>query len=60
MLVRFTSFNWSGELMGRMMASFMTFPEHGIVGHVDISYADTYSFAVKIARAFEEQMRTKV
>jgi CubicO group peptidase (beta-lactamase class C family) len=46
-----------GELMGGMVASFMTFPEHGIVVAVtsNTSYADTYSLAVKIAQVFAEQ-----
>ena len=46
-----------GESLGGMVASFMTFPEHGIVVSVmsNISYADTYSLAVKIAQAFAEQ-----
>ena len=40
-----------------MVASFMTFPEYGIVVAVtsNTSYADTYSVAVKIAQAFAEQ-----
>ena len=43
-----------------MVASFMTFPEHGIVVSVtsNISYADTFSVAVKIAQAFAEQGRS--
>ena len=43
-----------GESLGGMVASFMTFPEHGIVVSVtsNISYADTYSLAVSIAQAF--------
>lgn len=42
-----------------MVASFMTFPEYGIVVAVasNISYADTDSLAVKIAQAFAEQGR---
>jgi len=46
-----------GESLGGMVASFMTFPEHGIVVSVtsNISYADTFSVAVKIAQAFAEQ-----
>ena len=46
-----------GESLGGMVASFMTFPEHGIVVAVtsNISYADTYSVALKIAQAFAEQ-----
>jgi serine beta-lactamase-like protein LACTB, mitochondrial len=49
-----------GESLGGMVASFMTFPEHGIVVAVtsNISYADTYSLAVKIAGAFAEQGRS--
>ena len=43
-----------GESLGGMVASFMTFPEHGIVVSVmsNISYADTSSLAVTIAEAF--------
>ncbi|HUE85158.1 MAG TPA: serine hydrolase domain-containing protein [Vicinamibacterales bacterium] len=43
-----------GTSLGGMVASFMTFPEHGIVVSVasNISYADTFSLAVKIAQAF--------
>lgn len=43
-----------GESLGGMVASFMTFPEYGIVVSVtsNISYADTFSVAVKIAEAF--------
>ena len=49
-----------GESLGGMVASFMTFPEHGIVVAVtsNISYADTYSVAVSIAQAFAEQGRS--
>ena len=49
-----------GESLGGMVASFMTFPEHGIVVAVtsNISYADTSSLAVKIAQAFAEQGRS--
>nr|MDQ3347843.1 beta-lactamase family protein [Acidobacteriota bacterium] len=45
-----------GESLGGMVASFMTFPEYGIVVSVtsNISYADTFSIAVKIAQAFAE------
>ena len=48
-----------GDSLGGMVASFMTFPEYGIVVAVtsNISYADTYSLAVKIAEAFAEQGR---
>ena len=43
-----------GDSLGGMVASFMTFPEYGIVVSVtsNISYADTFSIAVKIAEAF--------
>lgn len=46
-----------GELLGGMVASFMTFPEHGIVVAVaaNIGFADTFSLAVKVAQAFAEQ-----
>jgi CubicO group peptidase (beta-lactamase class C family) len=46
-----------GDSLGGMVASFMTFPEYGIVVSVtsNISYADTFSIAVKIAQAFAEQ-----
>ncbi len=49
-----------GELLGGMVASFMTFPEYGIVVSVtsNISYADTFSIAVKIAQAFADQGRS--
>jgi serine beta-lactamase-like protein LACTB len=49
-----------GESLGGMVASFMTFPEYGIVVSVtsNISYADTYSLAVRIAQAFAEQGRS--
>jgi serine beta-lactamase-like protein LACTB, mitochondrial len=43
-----------GESLGGMVASIMTFPEHGIVVSVtsNISYADTFAVALKIAQAF--------
>jgi len=46
-----------GDVMGGMVASFMTFPEYGIVVSVmsNISYADTYGVGVKIAEAFAKQ-----
>jgi CubicO group peptidase (beta-lactamase class C family) len=46
-----------GESLGGMVASFMTFPDHGIVvaATSNTSYADTYSVAVKIAQVFAEQ-----
>jgi CubicO group peptidase (beta-lactamase class C family) len=48
-----------GESLGGMVASFMTFPEYGIAVSVtsNISYADTFSIAVKIAQAFADQGR---
>ena len=50
-----------GESLGGMVASFMTFPKHGIVVAVtsNISYADTYSVAVSIAQVFAEQGRSR-
>jgi serine beta-lactamase-like protein LACTB, mitochondrial len=49
-----------GESLGGMVASLMTFPEHGIVVAVtsNISYADTFAVALKIAQAFAEQGRS--
>jgi CubicO group peptidase (beta-lactamase class C family) len=46
-----------GESLGGMVASFMTVPEHGIVVSVmsNISYADTFGVAMKIAQAFAEK-----
>jgi CubicO group peptidase (beta-lactamase class C family) len=46
----------NGDSLGGMVASLMTFPEYGIVVAVtsNISYADTYSIAVKVAEAFVE------
>jgi CubicO group peptidase (beta-lactamase class C family) len=48
-----------GTSMGGMVASFITFPEHGIVVSVtsNIAYAATESLAVSIAQAFAEQER---
>ena len=45
-----------GDSLGGMVASFMTVPEYGIVVAVtsNISYANTFSLAVKIAEAFAE------
>jgi serine beta-lactamase-like protein LACTB, mitochondrial len=50
----------NGDLLGGMVASFMTLPEYGIVVSVtsNISYADTFSIAVKIAQAFADQGRS--
>ena len=49
-----------GDSLGGMVASFMTFPEYGIVVAVtsNTSYADTYSVAVKIAQAFAEHAKS--
>jgi CubicO group peptidase (beta-lactamase class C family) len=46
-----------GELRDGMVASFMTFREHGIVVAVttNISFAKTFPLAVSIAQAFAEQ-----
>ena len=43
-----------GELRGGMVASFMTFPNRGLVVALtsNTSFADTYSLGVKIAQAF--------
>jgi len=43
-----------GDSLGGMVASLTTFPEYGITVAVtsNISYADTFSLAVKIAQAF--------
>jgi CubicO group peptidase (beta-lactamase class C family) len=51
-----------GDSLGGMVASFMTFPEQGIVVSVtsNISYTDTYALAVKIAEAFAEQRKSGV
>lgn len=49
-----------GELMGGRVASFMTFPEHGIVVAVtsNTAFADTFAVALQIAQAFAEQGRS--
>jgi serine beta-lactamase-like protein LACTB, mitochondrial len=49
-----------GDSLGGMVASFMTFPEYGIVVAVtsNISYADTYNVGVKIAQAFAEPAKS--
>jgi serine beta-lactamase-like protein LACTB, mitochondrial len=46
-----------GTLLGGMVASLMTFPEHGIVISImsNTSYADTESLALTIAQAFAER-----
>lgn len=48
-----------GETLGGMVASLVTLPSHGIVVAVasNISYADAFSIAVKIAEAFAAQGR---
>jgi len=48
-----------GDSLGGLVASLMTVPEYGIVVAVtsNISYADTFSLAVKIAESFVEQGR---
>jgi CubicO group peptidase (beta-lactamase class C family) len=48
-----------GDSLGGMVASLLTFPEHGLVVSVisNISYADTFGVGVKIAQAFAEQGR---
>lgn len=45
-----------GRSMGGMVASLMTFPEYGIAVAVtsNISFADTFSIALRIAQAFAE------
>jgi serine beta-lactamase-like protein LACTB len=49
-----------GDSLGGMVASLITFPEHGIVVSVasNISYADTFAVGLKIAQAFAEQGRS--
>jgi CubicO group peptidase (beta-lactamase class C family) len=49
-----------GELRGGMVASFIMFPERGIVVAVtsNISFADTSAVALSIAQAFAEQARS--
>jgi hypothetical protein len=49
-----------GESLGGMVTSLMTFPERGLVVAVtsNISYADTFALALKIAQAFAEQGRS--
>jgi serine beta-lactamase-like protein LACTB, mitochondrial len=49
-----------GESLGGMVASLVTFPEQGIFVSVtsNISYADTFGVAVKIAQAFADQARS--
>jgi CubicO group peptidase (beta-lactamase class C family) len=49
-----------GDLLGGMASSLITFPGHGLAVSVisNISYAETFSFAVKIAEAFAEQRKS--
>jgi serine beta-lactamase-like protein LACTB len=49
-----------GDSLGGMVASLMTFPEHGLVVSAisNISYADTFGVGVKIAQAFVDQGRS--
>jgi CubicO group peptidase (beta-lactamase class C family) len=49
-----------GKLMGGMVASFMTFPKHGLVVSVtsNMSFADTFSVATRVAEAFVQQDRS--
>ena len=49
-----------GDSLGGMVASFMTFPEHGLVVSVmsNTSYADTFAVPVNIAQAFAEQRKS--
>jgi CubicO group peptidase (beta-lactamase class C family) len=51
----------SGQSLGGMVASLMTFPEHGIVVAVtsNISYADTEGVASRIAQAFAESITSR-
>lgn len=49
-----------GASLGGMVASLMTFPEHGLVVAVisNASYADTAAVALKIAQVFAEQSKS--
>ncbi len=51
-----------GDSLGGMVASLMTFREDGIVVAVtsNISYANTYAVALKVAQAFAEQAKNPV
>ena len=51
-----------GDSLGGMVASLLTFREHGIVVAVtsNISYAETFSLAVKVADAFAERAAAPV
>ncbi len=48
-----------GESLGGTVASFMTFPDYDIVVALatNISYADTFGVAVKVAEAFAQQAK---
>jgi serine beta-lactamase-like protein LACTB len=50
----------NGTILGGMVASFMTFPDYGLVIAVtsNTSYADTETLAVKIAQAFAEEAQS--
>ncbi len=49
-----------GDSLGGIVASLMTVPEHRIVVAVtsNISYADTFSLAVKLADIFAQQAKS--
>jgi CubicO group peptidase (beta-lactamase class C family) len=49
-----TTIGHDGDSLGGMVATFVTFPQHGIVVAVlsNSSYADTAGVAVKVAQAF--------
>jgi serine beta-lactamase-like protein LACTB len=48
-----------GDSLGGMVASLLTFPDHGMVVAVtsNISYSDTYSLAVTLAQAFADHRK---
>jgi hypothetical protein len=56
---RVIGYDW--DSMGGMVASLMMVPEYGIVVAVtsNISYADTFSLAVKLAESFLEQEKNR-
>ena len=51
----------NGDSLGGMVASLVTFPDYGLVVAVtsNISYADTFSVAVRIAEAFAQQVEIR-
>jgi CubicO group peptidase (beta-lactamase class C family) len=51
-----TVIGYDGELLGGIVSSLMTFPEHGFVVAVisNTSYADTFAVGLKIAQTFAE------